>query len=974
MVLNACKSAAVAGASSNLAQLLVQAGIRAVVGMRFNVLSRSAEILVSSFYKNLLSNKFPITTSIALARAQLRADSLRDTRFGESIQLLDYIVPSIHCCEDEADMCISKDSVFQDAETTPVLFPSKGLPSRSGYEDEIFSLETIIPSLSGTCINIIGPIGIGKTHFLEDIEMWWLETGMINHSIFVDKAELASNMSTGTSTLAESLSFCISSVRSKCSSPESSSESCAHRLLVIVDDLDELELGDSVQSERHRKSLRLMIKKLQNISWIFSSRRDLVWLKSVAVPFELTGFNFPNAMNMASRLATFSITSSGATSEQETRYYFEEFILICRGNPLAIRMLMDHLNEAFGRDEVCSMKALFDAYLNLGDFHVDQSNLPDRTLNRYLMLLDGCLTQVKVSPTVSTTNQASYQFPGYLSELKTEQCCNPECAVPQIVLLLALAPYTNLLPMDLEPLVTTMYMRRYFRTLYNRERAGKMVHILATWAVERRTSVMDQVCDFVRASNLENKEHEGVTSQLLVAANYKFSKILREDLYPWLEDPHITIYGDGPSVLSREMRCINPVLTFILRSILTKRQDQALVREDLRHSFAMQKFHEDTHWLKIPYTTMEQFSTYFLHVDDDFVNFLSCAVSSMGRNEWTGKDHWVYMFVLSGSSDANARRETILAFTQADFARFASTYLPEARTMWHINNPSDDVSQNENASSRARADILFLELASIHALFFAFVFFEYFFLPTSTLVPILEVLGDRPLLGQLKHPSTQWKQQLAACYRVAKTTERLTFDNLLEAVNQLIYMAPNGSLLQGSEQDTLQSIPSLMQSQLDAAISKHVDKPGERRMNFEKELLEAQNIRVHNGQIDPHAVITNLESMLQNEVETTNNAIRKVVLFFQLATYHTRLGHTLVATSHEHRAQELLSTFVGDQEFSSTKRVRRFGRFRDLNLTSPIFLEKPSDQEVASLLSWLEKLHAHPLRNFLLKHCVRSNS
>ncbi len=106
VVINACRSAAGAGSASNMARMLIEAGVKTAIGMAFNVLSQTADIFMNNFYRTFLGQGRSTLNAFYQARLALKSSSLRTTIFGTQLLLKDHIIPVLHCSKASLDdMC-----------------------------------------------------------------------------------------------------------------------------------------------------------------------------------------------------------------------------------------------------------------------------------------------------------------------------------------------------------------------------------------------------------------------------------------------------------------------------------------------------------------------------------------------------------------------------------------------------------------------------------------------------------------------------------------------------------------------------------------------------------------------------------------------------------------------------------------------------------------------------------------------------
>jgi hypothetical protein len=80
-----------------MAEFLVDNGIRAVVALPYKILNSGAHILMSTFYRSLLSSEvWDLGLALSEARIAMMNMNLRDGRFGVKVAIDDWIVPVLY--------------------------------------------------------------------------------------------------------------------------------------------------------------------------------------------------------------------------------------------------------------------------------------------------------------------------------------------------------------------------------------------------------------------------------------------------------------------------------------------------------------------------------------------------------------------------------------------------------------------------------------------------------------------------------------------------------------------------------------------------------------------------------------------------------------------------------------------------------------------------------------------------------------
>ncbi|KAF1810199.1 hypothetical protein P152DRAFT_516082 [Eremomyces bilateralis CBS 781.70] len=192
VVLNACESArANCGDDGNIAKVFYTHGVRNVLAMSFKVSSGAAEIFLGSFYHELFIGGMSFTRAAAISRRMLRIHSSRPARFGLTRTHMDWFVPVVYSAS--CDFILSTPNLVT-TETlleTPQTFMDideslKNLdkPTITGREFDLLRLETKL--LEKGRIYLEGPVGVGKTAFLQYACDIWKSTAFIDVSIIID--------------------------------------------------------------------------------------------------------------------------------------------------------------------------------------------------------------------------------------------------------------------------------------------------------------------------------------------------------------------------------------------------------------------------------------------------------------------------------------------------------------------------------------------------------------------------------------------------------------------------------------------------------------------------------------------------------------------------------------------------------------------------------------------------------------------
>ena len=290
VVLHACNSAEVdAPGTSNLARLLLESGLSAVVGMKYAFTSSAARIFVKTLYTTLFgSPEFDMNTAIGQARAALQSDTIRLSQTNTAVDLTDFIVPVLYC-RDSTIMhseAIHTTRELYGATKDRVADPSQAPPMEGmgdlvapiGREQDVIELEwLLLRSVEHNVAVLSGCVGIGKTALVTFVGKWWTATGSIAKVHYWDlkKCSLPSHLNDLTPSL---------------SSDAQTSPQCPD--LLILDHIDtvlhQFSVFQDPISESGRSKLRewiysksgeqlriLLVSRSQEIASVFQNRSDM---------------------------------------------------------------------------------------------------------------------------------------------------------------------------------------------------------------------------------------------------------------------------------------------------------------------------------------------------------------------------------------------------------------------------------------------------------------------------------------------------------------------------------------------------------------------------------------------------------------------------------------------------------------------------------------------------------------------------
>lgn len=294
-VLNSCESAAAsAGDNANIAKLLLESGLRGVIGMSFKIASSSVAIFLRQFYRELLTQGKSFATSAAAGRQALRSYPTRPARFGLERVLNDSFVvvayeagnassifsPRVDTWRNDSPHSISWIGI----NATNLDEPLRVEQQLVGRDFDILRLEKRV--LQSHVLYVSGLIGVGKTALLKYIATVWKSTNFVQATVHVDlwkqrtqsADDLLEDMLQQILTQVEETQLQMSLWSAAFRSLRSYD---AHMLLHIL--LDILSRVDAVITLDNYKSallpLEMEVSRPRTCPFFSSSKNSYLWLK-----------------------------------------------------------------------------------------------------------------------------------------------------------------------------------------------------------------------------------------------------------------------------------------------------------------------------------------------------------------------------------------------------------------------------------------------------------------------------------------------------------------------------------------------------------------------------------------------------------------------------------------------------------------------------------------------------------------------
>jgi hypothetical protein len=253
-VLCACRTAKITSTFSHLALEFLNHGVTGVFAMRYELKAAAAKILTSSFYLALCRDGKSFIEAGYASRRAMKDNASRPARFGERIEIQDFLVPAIYS-RDGADFCLADHRPADSISAVSLRIPL-GLPELIGREDDIRQLSALLKGESSFVI-LSADIGNGKSLLMRHLAWWWKETHLFARTTYVNVSMAESghdiNNSVGLLAVAKGIWRSVRGDGVACpeySDPkrylfEAMEAAKGHEIVVLLDGIDETYLPSS---------------------------------------------------------------------------------------------------------------------------------------------------------------------------------------------------------------------------------------------------------------------------------------------------------------------------------------------------------------------------------------------------------------------------------------------------------------------------------------------------------------------------------------------------------------------------------------------------------------------------------------------------------------------------------------------------------------------------------------------------------
>lgn len=405
VTMNACESAKVLDSGSlvtNMASVLVQKGIQAVIATSFRAMDSTMELFIGFLYLNLLVYDLDLHDSVASARKHLLDQSDRKATLGRQVHLMDYIVPVVYRRQDinthniqikGPEVPSGDEMAFENAWQYMTKFMDFLTPIELvGRDQEISHVETLLEICPIVLLH--GQGGMGKSALLRHFKWWWMATGLVQWVVHLDFADTPAPYLTlqdlKDAMVEKMLAFEGFEGDGKSADANNNIAKFFHSnsCLLILDSLDILTTPVDTSKPKmpmaEQKKVRQFLEDLvqsdgtssgdANSYILLASRSSNAFTWNITeeiASYKLTGLPIIHCLAVGWRAASRYSKSQphfGDTSQDID--YLERIAEIVNGNPLAIELIFPAI-----LDPEVTPKSLFDAVLT-GAIPMDENPQP----------------------------------------------------------------------------------------------------------------------------------------------------------------------------------------------------------------------------------------------------------------------------------------------------------------------------------------------------------------------------------------------------------------------------------------------------------------------------------------------------------------------------------------------------------------------------------------------------------------------
>jgi tetratricopeptide (TPR) repeat protein len=382
-ILNACQSAKQEESAyeTSYGRELVKKGIQLVVAMRYSVSVSAVEILMETLYEKLFQEE-RFETAISHGRQQLYNNKNRRARFGQQVELEDWVLPVVYKNRDvdfnlRAFSKEEEEAFYSRQEKQHVFHPPQY--GFHGRDLDILKIEKQV--LRHNHLLLQGMGGAGKTTLLDYLAWWWQETGFVNWAFYFpydQKAwplgqilhEIAKIIYTG-SKFNEFLSKSLTVQKGWLLEALNT-----ERHVLILDNTESIT-GEKLAirntlNPTEREELKAFLSRITGKTFVLMGSRGLeLWIKNVTFQdniYQLKGFDEETAFGFARKiLKPVNLDFDEMAKDLDLR----RLMKLLAGYPLALKAVLPNLKTSSAKKTLEDLKA--------GDVNLDKKNIQERT-------------------------------------------------------------------------------------------------------------------------------------------------------------------------------------------------------------------------------------------------------------------------------------------------------------------------------------------------------------------------------------------------------------------------------------------------------------------------------------------------------------------------------------------------------------------------------------------------------------------
>lgn len=382
-ILNACQSAKQEKSDheTSYGLKLVEKGIQLVLAMRYSVSVTAAEIVMETLYEKLFDYK-SVETAISLGRRRLYNQKNRGARFGQQVELEDWVLPVVYKNRD-VDFNLrpftgeEEETFYTELEKKHVFHPPRY--GFHGRDLDILKIEKMVLGHNHMLLQGMG--GAGKTTLLDYLAWWWQETGFVKKAFYFpyDKKawtvrQIIHEIAGKTYSESEWNTFIHKSfVVQKGKVLETLN---TERYVLILDNTESIT-GEKLAirntlNQTERNELKDFLSKITGKTFVLlGSRSEENWLKDITFLDNvclLRGFDEDTAFNFAKKIITALELDFGKMVQD---LHFRRLMALLAGYPLALQVVLPKLKSGPPETIFNDLKA--------GDVSLDEKDTQERT-------------------------------------------------------------------------------------------------------------------------------------------------------------------------------------------------------------------------------------------------------------------------------------------------------------------------------------------------------------------------------------------------------------------------------------------------------------------------------------------------------------------------------------------------------------------------------------------------------------------